>query len=316
MIAPLLDSRGETRYFIGAQVDVSGLARDCTDLEGLQRLLAKREMERDGETPTETRTSSRRSGKPAFQQLSETLSTVELDVVRRTGGRMHREVIDETEDSQQFQHRPRLLLKDPSPDLLKTSSMSAAIQKPSGKLEGIYQNYLLIRPYPSLRILFCSPALRVPGMLQSPFLSRIGGSARVRDELTAAMAEGRGVTAKVRWISGKADDEGRPRWIHCTPLLSHTGGVGVWMVVIVDDDSSRAAMTKRSRVAPPVAMDVGGMPTSKQGSYRYPPPAIPLIPAGRQGNAQPQSRADSMTNRHEHNVPEAASASVHSFGLG
>ena len=39
MIAPLLDSRGNIRYFIGAQVDVSGLVKDCTDLESLQQLV-------------------------------------------------------------------------------------------------------------------------------------------------------------------------------------------------------------------------------------------------------------------------------------
>jgi hypothetical protein len=92
--------------------------------------------------------------------------------------------------------------------------------------------------------------------LQSPFLSRIGGSARVRDELTAALAEGRGVTAKVRWISGRnGDEEGRARWIHCTPLLGHNGSVGVWMIVVVDDDGS--APVRRFRQAPPVASDIG-----------------------------------------------------------
>jgi len=114
--------------------------------------------------------------------------------------------------------------------------------------------YLLVRPYPSLRILFCSPSLRVPGILQSRFLSRIGGSPRVREELTTALTEGRGVTAKVRWISGRYGDEGRVRWIHCTPLLGHNGALGVWMVVLVDDDAS--APVRRFRPAPPVAADI------------------------------------------------------------
>lgn len=111
--------------------------------------------------------------------------------------------------------------------------------------------YLLIRPYPALRILFASPSQRVPGILQSPFLSKIGGSNRVREELTAAFAEGRGVTAKVRWIS-KSDEDGRNKWIHCTPLLGGNGQVGVWMVVIVDDDKSTVRDGRRWRDAPPV----------------------------------------------------------------
>lgn len=40
MIAPLCDSRGQIRYHIGAQVDVSGLVKDCTDLESFQQLVA------------------------------------------------------------------------------------------------------------------------------------------------------------------------------------------------------------------------------------------------------------------------------------
>lgn len=96
----------------------------------------------------------------------------------------------------------------------------------------------------------------MPGILQAPFLSRIGGSARVRDELTTALAEGRGVTAKVRWVPGRhGEEEGRARWIHCTPLLGHNGSVGVWMIVLVDDEHS--VPVRRFRQAPPVAVEIG-----------------------------------------------------------
>jgi hypothetical protein len=73
----------------------------------------------------------------------------------------------------------------------------------------------------------------------------------VRDELTAAMAEGRGVTAKVRWVS-KTNEEGRSRWIHCTPLLGGNGQIGVWMVVIIDEQQEDGAI-RRWRQAPPVS---------------------------------------------------------------
>lgn len=89
----------------------------------------------------------------------------------------------------------------------------------------------------------------MPGILQAPFLDKIGGSARVRDELSTALADGRGVTAKVRWVS-KHDEDGRNRWIHCTPLLGSNGQIGVWMVVLVDDDQELARKWKQ---APPVA---------------------------------------------------------------
>lgn len=135
------------------------------------------------------------------------------------------------------------------------SSTAGSAYRLSGRLGGIYNHYLLIRPYPSLRILFASPSQRVPGILQSPFMNKIGGSNRVREELTAALADGRGVTAKVRWVS-KHDEEGRNKWIHCTPLLGLNGQIGVWMVIIVDDERHRLQRERErlgGRVAPPVA---------------------------------------------------------------
>jgi hypothetical protein len=95
--------------------------------------------------------------------------------------------------------------------------------------------YILVRPYPSLRILFTSPSLRIPGMLQSSFFSKVGGSPNVREELLRAFMDGRSVTARIRWLN-RFDDYGRSRWVHCTPLLAKNGHVGVWMVVIVNDE--------------------------------------------------------------------------------
>ncbi|MCJ1466067.1 hypothetical protein MMC07_004686 [Pseudocyphellaria aurata] len=244
MIAPLCDSRGKIRYHIGAQVDVSGLVKDCTDLESLQRLVL-RTNQHGAHDDHETHGVQGKGDE--FQDLSEMLNIGELDTVRKWGGRMHREYQDDEDDSSRtgVQHMPRLLLKEPNVGLNETFNFESRL---SGKLSGIYQNYLLIRPYPSLRILFASPSLRVPGILQSPFMNKIGGSTRVQDELNTALAEGRGVTAKVRWVS-KADEDGRNRWIHCTPLLGSNGQIGVWMVVLVDDDHE---LSRRWKQAPPV----------------------------------------------------------------
>ncbi|KAI9817744.1 MAG: hypothetical protein M1827_000863 [Pycnora praestabilis] len=239
MIAPLCDSRGLVRYFIGAQIDVSGMAKECTDLESLQRLVDKEESGNGGDEEK----------KDELQALSEMFNMDELETIRRWGGHMHREHQDEDDSTHKSSNRPRLLLKEPSAEIDKNRMRNRA---PDGKLSGVYQNYLLVRPYPSLRILFTSPSLRVPGILQSPFMDKIGGSARVRDDLTDALASGRGVTAKVRWVS-RFDDEGRPRWIHCTPLLSGNGAIGVWMVIIVDGESERREK-RMGRLAPPVQM--------------------------------------------------------------
>lgn len=90
--------------------------------------------------------------------------------------------------------------------------------------------------------------MRVPGILQSHFLNKIGGSTRVQDELATALAEGRGVTAKVRWVS-KVDEDGRNRWIHCTPLFGSNSQIGVWMIVLVDDNHE---LSRRWKQAPPI----------------------------------------------------------------
>lgn len=127
------------------------------------------------------------------------------------------------------------------------------------------KQYLLVRPYPSLRILFASPSQRLPGLLQSPFLDKIGGSARVREELTAAFADGRGVTAKVRWLS-RSQEEGRSRWLHCTPLIGINGQIGVWMVVIVDDDKESGPRSWRP--APPVPSSLARSTASRAVSAR------------------------------------------------
>ncbi|KAL8929588.1 MAG: hypothetical protein Q9172_000384 [Xanthocarpia lactea] len=243
MIAPLCDSRGQIRYHIGAQVDVSGLVKDCTDLESFQQLV----MDQSNRQDTNVNGLDDAQKKDEFQELSEMLNMGELETVRRYGGKMHRESYEEEDEGSRngAPHRPRLLLKEPTTDPGLSSTLGS---RASGKLSGIFQHYLLIRPYPSLRILFASPTLRVPGILQSPFLNKIGGSSRVRDELTSALAEGRGVTAKVRWVS-RADEEGRNRWIHCTPLVGSNGQIGVWMVVLVDDDQG---LSRRWKQAPPV----------------------------------------------------------------
>lgn len=123
---------------------------------------------------------------------------------------------------------------------------------------------MLVRPWPSLRILFTSAALRIPGLAQSRLLDRIGGPHSVREGIAAAFAEGARVTAKVYWLTGNVNGshsnrssarisgpaglpqqsfharsnsiEGKPRYIHCTPLHGADGAPGVWMVVMVEKE--------------------------------------------------------------------------------
>lgn len=101
-------------------------------------------------------------------------------------------------------------------------------------------------------------------MLQAPIMDKIKVSNEVGEELTQALAQGRSVTAKVRWIS-KPGDRGRNRWIAFTPLVGSHKQIGVWIAILVDDE---VESRKRPRRAPPVKWRVGGppIPTPKKPS--------------------------------------------------
>lgn len=420
MCTPLFDSKGQVRYQLGAQVDVSGLVKDCSGLESLRRLVdwddeeqlfrhgnagyqygTPRRGRRDSGTDfddipggglnipvgTATTTSHARAPnvnetlKDEFRLLAEMFNRNELDTVRRFGGRMHRSQQEQIQHVETLNsanwHKTRVVLHDSSPPIsppvsppvnsantpqqqqrrvivggadergnLTTTDANGNIntsvrpRSPAGaastspyqthmnsnnnnggeggipRAPAIFENYLVVRPYPSLRILFASRPMRVPGILQSHLMSRIGGSQRIHEELEQAFATGQSVTAKVKWISGTdlrnanaaamahhsqyspnshgqanghglipdhnsastaslnngrgtsagmshqetkyhsnnasprhdtVGMDGRPRWIHCTPLASTTGAVGVWVVVIVDEECEASERAARRR---------------------------------------------------------------------
>jgi hypothetical protein len=137
MCAPLLDNRGKTRYFIGAQVDVSDLCKDATDLPGLQRLLAKEERhEHDHNSLADT---GEEGEKDSFQELVEMFNETELVIVRQYGGKMHREQVDENEDTLGQHDQSRLLIKEPS-DPATFPKLASTLTSRNGKVEGIYRN--------------------------------------------------------------------------------------------------------------------------------------------------------------------------------
>ncbi|KXJ92767.1 hypothetical protein Micbo1qcDRAFT_50919 [Microdochium bolleyi] len=279
MVAPLYDSRGNVRYFIGAQVDVSGLVKECSGLESMERLVQReeaREAEQRGgfdASRADIPAAADTADKDEFRDLAEMFNLTELKTVREHGGSLHRtrqavQGGDGSDDANLTNwNKPRLLIRDDASIQRRDSDPIMALPGTTGgRLSGIYEHYLLVRPYPNLRILFASPTMRVPGMLQSSFMDRIGGSRHVKDALTQAFADGHGVTAKVRWLSdvrskrqSQGDKEsaavGKGRWIHCTPLIGGNGAVGVWMVVLVEDEAE--ASVRRPREAPPVTRQIG-----------------------------------------------------------
>jgi hypothetical protein len=137
MTAPLCDSRGKIRYFIGAQVDVSGLVKECTELESLQKLLEL--QDRGEEVPQLHKPSTEKSDE--LRELSEMLNQGELSTIHRFGGQMHRQTAqDDSETTGANGHPPQPLSKES--DLMHTAGGRIA----SGKLAGVYKNVKDIFP--------------------------------------------------------------------------------------------------------------------------------------------------------------------------
>lgn len=270
LIAPLYDNKGDVRYFLGCQIDVTPMLEEGKGLDSFAELLAQDASTGQDNNGTE-RDSSHLLGEFA-EMLSDSEAISVKDKLRLDGQRS------------QPRKRPntrRVLSSDE--DAEGTQGISGTLWPEenlghSGRLPGVYRNvsvltslasfsaniaqYLLVRPYPSLRITFTSPALRIPGMLQTKFLDRIGGSEHTRKGLVDALASGTSVTAKVSWLPNSSDKdenqyvsgEGKPRWIHCTPLLGSDNKVGVWMIVVVEEEEvtgilNRADSSRSNRSA-------------------------------------------------------------------
>ncbi|KAI0865617.1 hypothetical protein F4860DRAFT_459769 [Xylaria cubensis] len=271
MITPLYDNRGNIRYHLGAQVDVSGLLKECAGLASLGQLVAQKQNQSEAATDDgHKETKEPRESRDVLANLAKMFTLSELQIVQASG-EMHAKkptsagssssTNNNTTRSQSLEAAP---IETEAP--MENSMSSSALTPLSGsslisRVRGILDHYLLVRPCPNLRILFASPSLRVPGILQSPFMSRIGGSKSIRDAITRAFKDGDGITTKVRWLtrpttsSGRSTSSsassssvlGRSRWIHTTPLLGINGAIGVWMVILVDDEEKQSAPS-----APPI----------------------------------------------------------------
>lgn len=269
MLAPLHDDKGKVRYYLGAQVDASRLLAEGRGLDGFERFLLSREMDVDrgrGETKD-----FKKVALAKLRDLSLTFDLEESAVVQsnsrsssRTredgetgasgstgqGPRKTRRVLnDEEDESLSGDESDEEQKQDPAWRLSQDSLAS-------GSLPGIYQQYLLIRPYPSFRIVFVSRAMRKLGRLQQrPFLAHVAAPKSTLIGLKESLESNMPVTAKIALMSEgrrrdgtltgkwgrKSDDDpakhGKTCWMSATPLLDGNNKVGVWMVVIADKTS-------------------------------------------------------------------------------
>jgi len=266
LLAPMYDNKGEVRYYLGAQIDVSPLVEEGKGLDSFSKLLAQ------DRTNSRSHANGTRDPMNLLSELGQMLSEPETDFVsskmKRSNsasnsnpGSGHSTPV--RVQSQQQQKRPnsrRILSMDDTEGVSQSRSMwpDAGLGR-SGRLPGVYRNYLLVRPYPSLRITFTSPTLRIPGLLQTKLLDRIGGPQHLKDGILDAFQSGNSVTAKVPWLHTTKRDsngnvnggesDGKPRWIHCTPMLGSDEKVGVWMVVLVENEEVTGLLNRQGSAA-------------------------------------------------------------------
>ncbi|PBP17489.1 white collar, partial [Diplocarpon rosae] len=277
MCSPLYDDKGTIRYYIGAQVDVTGLVIDGLGIESFRALLHNDEVKRmeaahEAEhknlqskfstQPPSDKNKPTKDSLTRLQELGMMFSQDESDVVNRNS----RGADDSTDASSIRSGAPssgrnrgqskRVIIDNgvgPDGNVL---NFSHHIHKPhpmNTNLPGIYKHasqpllcrkYLLVRPYPSLQIIFVSPSLRIPGLLRTHLFTKLGGPTQTISALESAFRDGASVTAKVLWLPkntyagerGRGPAEVKPRYIRCTPLLGSDDRVGVWMVILVPVD--------------------------------------------------------------------------------
>ena len=115
-------------------------------------------------------------------------------------------------------------------------------------------------------------------------MNRIGGPQHLKDGILNAFQNSTGVTAKVPWLTTASNGgerqyvekgDGKPRWIHCTPLFGSDDRVGVWMVVLVENEEVTGLLNQQGNAqvgrAPSVssAIKLGAVDKQSTGNELY-----------------------------------------------
>lgn len=151
MVAPLYDNRGIVRYFIGAQIDVSGLIEDGRGLDSFERTLQEGKSRQRNQDSSETDEDLSRKPLRALNEFGQMLSVEESSAL---GG--HSESSSMQSSVQQSARgangrrdpsvrHPRRVVLGAEEDEEGNERHHAWAQPslgPSGKLPGVYQNVI------------------------------------------------------------------------------------------------------------------------------------------------------------------------------
>ena len=270
MIAPLHDRNGKLKYHIGAQVDVTGLVEGGRALDGFQRYLNRRAADKKREEAEEKRQQfddEQRRKKRALKKLRDLSEMFDLEESAVVQSNSRSNSLDREDDDNRsigsIERPPRRVYgdSDASEDEAEQEQGQqngsewqlgqAGDDRLSGKLPGVYDSFILIRPAPSLRIVFVSPKLRKLGdVLQTPFLSHVSAPGATLNGLGQSLKTGVPVSAKIHFNPQRGSNRdgtqlkngskhedgknGRAIWVSCTPLLGADDRIGVWMCVVIE----------------------------------------------------------------------------------
>ncbi|RMZ80346.1 hypothetical protein DV738_g2931, partial [Chaetothyriales sp. CBS 135597] len=339
-IAPLRDNKGNIRYYIGGQVDVSSLVEHSQGLEAFARCL---HLEQSHQDPG--RLSYQDQGRPGssrietkaltkLRELSELFDLEEFAVVQshRPAGSMR--FNDETKvgaDGEWLLQRQAFVMSGHSdPDVgnhngCNNGKIDASGERLglgphslSGKLPGVYNAYMLIRAAPSLRIVFISP--RLAGwskIVQNPFLSHVAASATTLVELHESFTTGSPVSAKVALMITQGGDRegtkiapgsdldagkyGKVCWISATPLTGSDDRVGVWMVVVNEMEVDES-ITRSNHTSSVPAKVIRKTPASQQTPFEANEYAVDPVSRNRLGG--PANEFDDLGDKRHDKRPD------------
>ncbi|EXJ58985.1 hypothetical protein A1O7_06416 [Cladophialophora yegresii CBS 114405] len=271
MIAPLHDDKGNVKYHIGAQVDVTGLVARGKGLDGFEQYMfsseiKRREREARGKDVEADEDIRKPRALAKLRELSEMFDLEESAVVRShsrsasaSGDEDERSIGSSRKGGRRVLADSDLSSDNDDEDIADSADKTWKLGQSgrsglSGRLPGVYESYLLIRPAPSLRIIFVSPKLRgrLGNVVQHPILSHLAASANTLSGLKESFGNGVPVSAKVNFlleagsrrdgtatrVGSRLEDAGHGRvcWISATPLLGSDDKIGVWIIVVVENN--------------------------------------------------------------------------------
>lgn len=143
LTAPLYDNRGSVRYFIGAQIDVSGLIDEGHGLDSFERLLAEDRPRRNRDSDQSEEGFSHKHLR-SLNELSQLLSLDEASLFQKQPSRASSvdnssSVYRSPPNRPERMRQPRRVLGNDD-EGEKRAEWALSSIGPSGKLPGVYQN--------------------------------------------------------------------------------------------------------------------------------------------------------------------------------